>query len=143
MDLNRRHELIQCVRQQGLPAPGRPLPVVSLEEFFTGNDDLGSIGCNLNDHPGIEKFFSTLRAIREKHEVQDVLVEIYEVEERDESIWPFSERVYILTDATRDDLEGWISELQPDEVTEGYARGVPSAAPQLGSKMRVYAVWWD
>ena len=27
--------------------------VVPIERFFDGNDDLGSIGCNLNPHPGI------------------------------------------------------------------------------------------
>jgi hypothetical protein len=26
--------------------------IVPIDRFFDGNDDLGSIGCNLIDHPG-------------------------------------------------------------------------------------------
>jgi hypothetical protein len=143
MDLNRRHELIKRIKEQGLPTANKQRPVVSLEEFFIGNDDLGSIGCNLADHPGIQKFYNILKAIREKHEVQDVLIEIHEVEESDESMWPFSERVYILTHCTREQVKKWVSELEPDEITEGYGGGVPPAAPQLEAKVTAYAVWWD
>lgn len=82
------------------------LPVVSLELFFEENNDIGSIGCNLLDHPGIGKFYSILKQIRNKTNVQDVLVEIMEYDEGDE-IWPFSERVYILTDAEADEVIKW------------------------------------
>ena len=30
--------------------------IVSIERFFDGNDDLGSIGCNLMEHPGVDTF---------------------------------------------------------------------------------------
>ncbi|MDP4145462.1 MAG: hypothetical protein Q8936_13415 [Bacillota bacterium] len=44
----------------------KTLPLISLELFFEGNDDIGSIGCNLLDHPGTEKFYSVLKNIKDK-----------------------------------------------------------------------------
>jgi hypothetical protein len=142
MDKTKRFELIEKVKQQGIYSRNLPDPVVSLEDFFTGNDDPGSIGCN-TDHSGPKFFKEPLLAIRAKPNVQDVLIEIYEVEEEDETIWPFSERIYILTSASREEVQGWLAPLTPDSVEEGFAFGVPIAAPPLWPDVKVYAVWWD
>src|SRR3954447_10874149 len=61
-----------------------PEPVVSLEQFFEDNVDLGSIGGNLHPHPGIATFYRVLRDIRDRPEVDDVLVGISEVVENRE-----------------------------------------------------------
>jgi hypothetical protein len=143
MDLKLRAKLIETIKQQGLPTGKGPVPVVTLEEFFTGNDDLGSIGCNLMEHPGTGAFYETLRAIRSRPEVQDVLVGIYEVEEADESMWPFSEHVYILTSAPQTEIESWMVALQPDEIGQGYTFGTPRAAPELKPGMHPWTAWWD
>lgn len=118
------------------------LPVVSLELFFEENNDIGSIGCNLLDHPGIEKFYSILKQIRNKTNVQDVLVEIMEYDEGDE-IWPFSERVYILTDAEEDEVIKWVKQLEISEISQGYMYGQPKVAPKLREGYKVYSLWWD
>ena len=130
---------------RGLPTPDGvvPLPVVSLEAFFTGNDDPGSIGCNLTEHPGPQRFFEVLVGVRARADVQHVLVEVYEVEESDTTMWPFSERVYIMTAANADTVADWLTELNPDAVEEGYAAGQPAAAPELTPPCRVLAAWWD
>jgi hypothetical protein len=142
--MDRRQTLIEKLRQVGLPSPGRPLPVVSLEDFFVGNEDYGSIGCNLSEHPGPRFFFEKLMEVRARPGVQDVLVEINEVEESDESMWPFSDRVYVLTSAAKEEVEGWVAALMPDEVEEGFGYGAPPAsAPGLGKGVKVYGVWWD
>lgn len=122
---------------------GAPLPVVSLEDFFEGNDDYGSIGCNLpiGDHPGPNGFYSLLKAVRDKAEVQDVLVEIDEVED---DTWPFSERVYIITSAAQSKVAEWLKPLSPDEVDEGIQWDRPAGAfPALLPEVEVYAAWWD
>lgn len=118
------------------------LPVVPLELFFEENNDIGSIGCNLLDHPGTEKFYSILKQIRNKTNVQDVLVEIMEYDEGDE-IWPFSERVYILTDAEEDEVIKWGEEIKVSDVSEGYMYGQPKAVPKLREGYKVYSLWWD
>src|SRR5438128_350946 len=54
-----------------------PRPLLSLEEFFEGNDDYSSIGCNLYpDQPAPSEFYSIFRSIRERPDVADVLVEV-------------------------------------------------------------------
>jgi hypothetical protein len=54
-----RRELIRKLQAQGLPSSEAPLPVVSLEDFFLGNSDYGSIGCNLSNNPGPQVFFKS------------------------------------------------------------------------------------
>jgi hypothetical protein len=141
MDIAKRTQLIDAIRRQGLPSEDAPLPIVAMEEFFEGNDDRGSIGCNLMEHPGIGCFFETLRSIRDRSDVQDVLIEIYEVEEDDESMWPFSERVFVITQAEPEAVANWFAVLQPSEVETGLP--LPPAAPDVQEGSEVYAAWWD
>jgi hypothetical protein len=142
--MSSRQKLIAKIKAQPPGGYNKPFPVVSLEDFFNGNNDLGSIGCNLEKHPGLAKFYSILHTIIERPEVQTVLVTIYEVVEEDTSMWPFSERVYVLTSATPEQLRNWASELQPDEVLdEGFVGGASPAAPPLKDGMKVLSLWWD
>lgn len=142
MDKQRRQQLIAKIKQQGSWDGLEPAPLVSLEDFFIGNDDVGSIGCNTGR--GGPAFFEPLKAIRAKANVQDVLIEIYEVEEDDETMWPFAERIYILTNASREAVAAWLAPLEPDTVEEAsYVYGMPQAAPQLAPGMKIYAAWWD
>jgi hypothetical protein len=104
------------------------LPLVSLEDFFTGNDDEGSIGCNLTRHPGVDVFYQTLRQIRARPNVQDVLIGITDLQEVDVTTWPFSDTVYILADASQNQVEEWIHSLSPDECSEQMSM---IARPQL------------
>jgi hypothetical protein len=118
-----------------------PDPIVSLEEFFTGNEDLGSIGCNLTEHPGMAAFYDGLKSIRGRPEVQGVFVAIHEAD--GDSIWPFSECVYILTSAPIADVSQWVEKLQPSEVSEGWLYNAPPNAPKLKEGMRAVSCWWD
>lgn len=139
-----REDLIQAVRSQGLEGdhalPNQPAPVVSLELFFEENSDDASIACNLPDHPGVDFFYDTLKAIRSRPDVQDVLVEIYDVSEDE---WPFAERVYIFTRGSRSDVADWVRELQPDEIDDGWFFAKPAAAPEAKSGYNVISLWWD
>lgn len=96
MDGARRRALIERIRVLGLPSPDRLLPLVTLEEFFVGNDDDGSIGCNLQPILGPQFFYEKLRLIRLQSNVQDVLVEVNEVVEHNPKTWP-----YFVTNATK------------------------------------------
>ena len=144
MDQIKRSKLIELVREQPNSEDG-PLPVVSVEQFFDGNDDAESIGCNLLAPPGIRVFRETLEAVQGRLSVQRVLVEVPNVEEAVEhgTMWPFSDRVYVLTRSDPADVATWLSSLAPDEVVEGWYQGQPSAAPCLDSGVKVLSVWWD
>ena len=141
MDL--RAELIKKIQAQELQSSVGALPVVSLEDFFVGNSDYGSIGCNLPNSPGPQGFFKTLKNVRDNDSVQDILVEVDEVVEDDPETWPFSDRVYVLSAALLDEVRSWLAPLEPDEVSEGWENGVPLVAPLLKPGVKVYAAWWD
>ncbi len=170
--MTRRDQLITRIKRQKESVDGPTRPVVSLEEFFVGNEDYGSIGCNLDmphdnpppddqgwlrrilrpqpvrpvptaPHPGPQGFYKVLRAVQERTDVQDVLVEIDDLDEADGRFWPFSEVVYVLTKAHLQDVEAWVAALFPDEIREGYFGDKPSLAPDLLPGYRVYAAWWD
>ena len=118
-----------------------PDPIVSLEEFFNGNEDPGSIGCNLTGHPGLDRFYAGLKAIRARPDVQDVFVAIHEIGE--DTVWPFSECVYILTSARTGEVAKWMEPLKPSEISEGWLYQQPPNAPELKAGMRVVSCWWD
>lgn len=140
--MDQRLQLIRKIGAQKVPEARGVLPVVRLEDFFDGNSDCGSIGCNLTDHPGPQAFFDVLRKVRDDVTVQDVLIEINEVVD-DPHTWPFSDRVYILSSAAIEDIQAWLRPLRPDEVTEGWAYEKPPAAPAPNPGVKVYAAWWD
>ena len=56
MDVSRRNRLVEKLKVKQTQVGQNPGPTVSLEDFFEGNDDLGSIGCNLSAHPGVDVF---------------------------------------------------------------------------------------
>src|SRR5665213_832676 len=130
-DMDLRNKLIEKIEAQGFPSGEGPLPVVSLDDFFLGNSDYGSIGCDLPNCPGPQVFFNKLRAISGHDSVQDVLVEVNEVFKGDPQTWPFSNRIYVLSSAPIEQVRSWMAPLEPDEISEGWANGFPSVAPGL------------
>lgn len=139
--VRKREELIARIKKQGdLNDPNGGVIVVGVEDYFAGNEELGSIGANLIPHPGIDRFRAVLCGVQSRDDVQAVLVRIIEVVEGE---WPYSDTVYILSSAPRESVAGWLSELKPDEMYEGYHLGKPPAAPDPRPGMKVYGAWWD
>ena len=119
-----------------------PEPVVSLEQFFEDNVDLGSIGGNLSPHPGIATFYRVLREIRDRPDVDDVLVGISEVMENGE--WPFANHVYVITTASPADVAKWAAPLDSDEPGDGWWNGAPPRWPiQVPGDAHIVTLWWD
>jgi hypothetical protein len=139
--MTEREKLIAKIHLQIPPDELREI-VVSLEDFFTGNNDRGSIGCNLGaEQPSIAEFYRRLREIRLKPDVQDVLVRIYEYD--DPTSWPHTDTVYIISSAPLAKIKTWVSPLLPDEVYAEWMYGKPPAAPDVDPGMTAYSVWWD
>ena len=137
-------DLLEELQRQGDYESGvGPEPVVSLELFFEGNEDPASIGCNLSDHPGVQRFFTTLRELREQPDVQDVRVGISEVLGDDE--WPFSDHVYVVTSASASEVQRRIGVLQPEpDVRPGWWNDTPPAMPiPVPQGMHLLTLWWD
>src|SRR5438477_8513723 len=90
---------------------GRPEPqVVPVAHFFDGNDDLGSIGCNLDPHPGLDRFRDVLTGLLGRTDVQAVYAQISELDPG-EDCWPFSDTVLVVGNITAEALRKAVSVL--------------------------------
>ncbi len=144
MNTQARTQLIKRIKEIGLPDfSSNKAPLVTLEEFFEGNDYDGAIGCNLM--PPIEPavFYKRLKEIRAQKGVEEVLVEINEVEEGDESMWPFSDTVLVYGNLDPKLLQQWSEGLHPDEVGELPSGRDHYNPPNVSPNTRRYCLWWD
>jgi len=115
--------------------------IVAAEQFFDGNDDLGSIGCNLDEHPGVDAFRNVFAGLLRRPDVQAVYAQISELDPGD-GCWPFSDTVLVVGTIPADELREAVSALQPDEVGDAEQFGIsPAIAKKHGSPVLV--VWWD
>jgi len=137
VDLAKRDSLIRLIRSQPEHEDGQAL--VTVTEFFDGNDDLGSIGCNLSDHPGLDHFRRVLSDIESRSDVEQVWMQIYDLEEGD---WPFSENVLIVGKVPTSEVRHLSESLQPSEVSEIQMDWAPSRAENLIGRSYVN-LWWD
>jgi hypothetical protein len=137
VDPGKRASLIRLIESQPEYEESRAL--ITVEEFFDGNDDLGSIGCNLVEHPGLDHFLHTLSAIAKRPDVEQVWLRIYDLEEGD---WPFSENVLIVGKMPLSEIQDSIDSLQPSEVSQMKFDWVPSRDQSLFGREYIN-LWWD
>jgi len=116
-----------------------PRPLLTIEEFFEGNDAIGSIGCNLDNEPTPAEFYELFKAISLKPWVKDirVVVTVFDTPE-----WPFSDNVLIMTSAAPAEVHSWFPErLRPDDVDQGDLRGCEPY--KLPEGTRPVVCFWD
>lgn len=117
-------------------------PALTLEEFFDGNSDEGSIGCNLVPHPGIGIFRSTFEALLQDSNVRDVRFPVLEwIEGLD---WPFTDKAIVVTSLTPESIADRIRQLTPDEV--GFLDDAAIASFEglkIPDGFRPVLIWWD
>jgi hypothetical protein len=133
--------ITERVTRRGHPDdPNTPRPLVTVDEFFDGNSEVGSIGCNLDSTPSPERFYALFQEIARRPEVKDIRIQItaFDVPE-----WPFTDTVYIMTTAAPDVVATWFpDELKPDETWQGFVDQAfePYELPAAGKPV---ACWWD
>jgi hypothetical protein len=128
-----------CDLKAELAAQPEP-QVIPVERFFDGNDDLGSIGCNLDPHPGIARFRTVLTSLLARPDVEAVYAQISELDPG-EGFWPFADTVMVVGPIPAADLWAAVGQLQPDEVGPADAFGVPPVVAAHRSPVSV--LWWD
>ncbi len=136
-DPDKRDHLLRIIVAQPEHEEGRAL--VKASEFFDGNDDLGSIGCNLPNHPGLDMFRRAIDQMAALPSVDQVWLQIYDIEEGD---WPFSENVLVFGDASAAEIETRASLIEPSEVQEMHMDWTPTRHPTLVGR-RYVNLWWD
>lgn len=119
-----------------------PRPLLSLEEFFEGNDCVGSIGCNLTPTPEPAEFYRLFKQIAVRDDVADVRVQVTMFDNPEE--WPFSDTVWVITSAGPEEVANWFSEqVRPDDCWQGWTEGVNFETCPVPAGMSPIACWWD
>lgn len=134
--------ITERIRRQGdVDDPATPRPLLTLAEFFGGNDVDGSIGCNLDPTPKPAEFLSQFQRITARPDVADVRVQITDF---DDPAWPFSDTVWVITSAAPDEVRLWFDErLRPDDCWQGWTEGYTFEPYKLPAEMQPIACWWD
>ena len=115
--------------------------LVPIARFFDGNDDLSSIGCNLDPHPGIEAFRNLFLGLLSHPDVESVYAQIAEADPGEDS-WPFSDTVLVVGRIPMEEVRRAVSVLTPDEVGQPEKEDLMSPVlVQHGCP--VVAIWWD
>lgn len=122
---------------EGQLAPQR----VPVDRFFDGNDDEGSIGCNLVPHPGMALFREILLGLLQRPDVTAVHVLIAELDPGDDA-WPFSDTVVVTGSITPEALQEALADLHPDEVGPADPGATGASLPQSDRHSALVA-WWD
>ena len=118
-----------------------PRPLLTLAEFFEGNDVDGSTGCNLNPMPSPAEFYDLLKGIAARPGVADVRVQVTMF---DAPEWPFSDTVWVVTSASPEVVASWFDEsVRPDECIPGWQEGVAVEAYTVPAGMKPIMSWWD
>jgi len=140
--MNHLQRISERVTRNGHPDDAdTPCPLVTVAEFFEGNDCVGSIGCNLDSTPAPSRFHALFQRIAARADVADIRIKITAF---DMPEWPFTDTVYIMTSAPVDEVASWFDEeLRPDEVWEGFIADEKYEPYDVPSGSRPVAVWWD
>jgi hypothetical protein len=140
--MSRAPHLIERVNRNGpINDPKVARPLLTLEEFFEGNDHYGSIGCNLPGEVYPQKFFEVFRSLRDRPDVADVLVEMKSWDDPED--WPFSDRVWVITSLSRQDIQQRLCKrLDGDAVRVGWPQ-YPIESVEVPPGMQPIGVWWD
>ena len=133
--MTRRDDIISRLAE--LPEP----QLVPIADFLDGNDDVGSIGCNLNPHPGMEEFRSVLYSLMRRPDVTAVHARIAEIDPGPGS-WPFADTVFVSGRISAEDVAAAVAPLQPDEVDAVPAGEIPTELPCAPGD-QVFTAWWD
>jgi len=115
--------------------------LVPIDRFFDGNDDEGSIGCNLVPHPGMGLFRKTLLGLLQRPDVTAVHALISELDPGDDA-WPFSDTIVVTGAITPEALQTAIADLQPDEVGPADPDSFGTSLSQSDRISALFA-WWD
>jgi hypothetical protein len=140
--LSALQRITERVWRNGDPnAPQTARPMLRLDEFFQGNDVVGSIGCNLDGSPHPSEIWRALQNIEAVDGVDSVyvLVTLFDVPE-----WPFSDAVRIVTSHDVDTVRSWFPvNLAPDEMWEEEEQGVDQEPIRVPPGMKIIGAWWD
>lgn len=126
---------------------GDNLPIVPLDDYFTGNDQEESIAPNQwgDGRPSIRDLHARFQQIAQRPDVHGVYVGLHYdwVMALESEDWPAAENIHIYSTASQAEADQWIEGLEADGITPGWPYGKHAASPEPGEGVVVYTVYWD
>ena len=71
-----------------------------------------------------------------------MLIGIYEVEASDETMWPFSEQVFIIAQEPKSSIRKFVETLAVDEI-DAINQSTLMPEPVVPEGFTVWQLWWD
>ncbi|MBC2656986.1 hypothetical protein H7A76_16225 [Pseudomonas sp. MSSRFD41] len=144
--MNHREKLLE--RLEALAALDEEhLPLVTLDEYFQGNDQEQSIAPNQWEfgRPCLARIHAHFKALEQRPDVQGVYVGLHQEwsEALESDDWPAAENIHIYSSAPLAVAEQWIEGLEADGLGEGWPYGKHAGAPEPRAGYHVYTVYWD
>jgi hypothetical protein len=144
IDTAKRNKL---VAKYDLLNPNIKQPILlTVDEFFDGNDDEASIAPNLSVKPRMTEYYSILKKIVDNPKTIAAFAEIKEVMIYDGKLndneWFYSDIIYFVGDLTKEEIKAATKSLMPDEVECDNEDRIKMLNEKYADKNVVY-VWWD
>lgn len=117
--------------------------LISVANFFEGNEYDASIGRCLNPHPGIGTFKTIFEKLQQRPDVSGIYMLVADANPALD--WPFTDTVYITGNISTEELSTFLAPLQPDEVGNiaEFDYEVPEAILEKHPEEKIQLVWWD
>ncbi|UMZ09473.1 hypothetical protein I9018_18210 [Pseudomonas sp. MPFS] len=122
-------------------------PIVTLDEYFLGNDQEQSIAPNQwgFGRPSIREIHARFKCIEQRPDVQGVYVGLHQdwCEALECDDWPAAENIHVYSSAPQAVADQWIEGLESDGIIVGWPYGKHAGAPEPQDGYQVYTVYWD
>jgi hypothetical protein len=115
--------------------------IVDINRFLDGNDDFGSIGCNLMEHPGIDVFREAFSKLQRRPDVKAVYAQITELDPAEDA-WPFTDTIVVVGTISAEVLREHLAHLEPDEVGPADPDSISRGLSDSDREASLIA-WWD
>ncbi|MCL5246608.1 hypothetical protein M4I21_12355 [Cellulophaga sp. 20_2_10] len=146
IDVQKRNLAVEKYDLMNYESLEKPI-LMSVDDFFDGNNDISSIAPNLTEKPKLSEYYSVFKKILKNKNVEDVFVNIkdiniYENGKLRDSEWFFSDMIYIVGKISKSEVAELTEHLKPDEVEFDKGSIIQNIKPKY-SELNVVYVWWD
>ncbi len=146
IDLKKRNLVVEKYDLMNYEDLEKPI-LMSVDDFFDGNNDVASIAPNLSEKPKISEYYKVFKKLLESEKVENIYVNIkdiniYENGKLNDSEWFFSDIIYVVGTISKNEVYKLTEHLKPDEIDIDQGNSIRSLDPKY-SELNIIYVWWD
>ena len=146
IDVEKRKIVVKKYDLLNFPNLKQPT-LISIDEFFDGNNDEASIAPNLIEKPKVSEYYRVFKKLSKNPKVIASFVKLNEVMIYDngklnDNEWFYSDMIYIIGGLTKEEIKEITKSLEPDEVEYDDEMTIRNIDKKYKDKNIVY-IWWD